>query len=195
MRRLIVAFGFAATLAVGAMPALAQEPDPVVVAARMDAQRAAMAKLARLDGEWRGEAWVMNRTGVRRTFVQAERVGNMLDGTIKVVEGRGFEDETMTFNAFATITYDPDKQTYSMRTNTWGYQSDVPLEATEDGFIWTLQAGPNGLVRYTAVIKDGTWVESGEFVPTGGKGMKFMEMTLRRLGDSKWPAAGALGPK
>eukprot|EP01030_Chromulinospumella_sphaerica_P009311 gene9311-9123_t len=163
MRRLIIAFGFAATLAIGgAAPSLAQEPDPAVVAARMDAQRAAMAKLARLDGEWRGEAWVVNRTGVRRTFVQAERAGNMLDGTVKVVEGRGFEDGNLTFNAFATITYDPDKKTYSMRTNTWGYQSDVPLEATADGFIWTLQAGPNGQVRYTAVIKDGVWVESGE---------------------------------
>jgi hypothetical protein len=194
MRRLIVALSFAAALAAGA-PVLAQEPDPAVVAARMDAQRTAMAKLARLDGEWRGEAWVANRSGVRRTFVQAERVGGMLDGTIKVVEGRGFEDGNLTFNAFATISYDPDKKTYSMRTNTWGYQSDVPLEATEDGFIWTLPAGPGGQVRYTAVIKDGTWVEYGEYVPTGGKGMKFMEMTLKRLGDTKWPADGALGPK
>lgn len=194
MRRLIVALSFAAALAAGS-PVLAQEPDPAVVAARMDAQRAAMAKLSRLDGEWRGEAWVANRAGVRRTFVQAERVGGMLDGTIKVVEGRGFEDGKMTFNAFATISYDPDKKTYSMRTNTWGYQSDVPLEATEDGFIWTLPAGPGGQVRYTAVIKDGTWVEYGEYVPTGGKGMKFMEMTLERLGDTKWPVEGALGPK
>ncbi|HYE47203.1 MAG TPA: DUF1579 domain-containing protein [Caulobacter sp.] len=194
MRRLIAVLSFAALLA-GAAPVLGQEPDPAVVAARMDAQRAAMAKLSRLDGEWRGEAWVDSRTGPRRIFVQAERVGSMLDGTVKVIEGRGFEEGKLTFNAFAVISYDPDKKAYSMRTNTWGYHMDVPVEPTADGFIWTIPAGPGGQVRYTAVIKDGTWTEWGEYIPTGGKGRKFMEMTLKRLGDTKWPSEGALGPK
>ena len=198
MRRLFVSASLAAALAVnlGAVGlACAQSPDPAVAAARMKEQAAAFAPLSKLDGEWRGEAWFMDRSGRKSTVVQTERVGSMLDGTIKVVEGRGFDGDRLAFNAIAAISYDPDKKTYSMRSYTRGYQGDFPLEVTAEGFIWSMPAGPNAQIRYTAVIKDGVWVEKGEYVPNGGKGMQFMELTVRRVGDTRWPAEGGLGPK
>ena len=50
-------------------------------------------------------------------------------------------------------------------------------------------------IRYTAVIKDGAWREVGERVMEGRPPMQFFEMNLKRLGDSAWPTAGAVGPK
>ncbi len=194
MRRLIATVGFIAALgAAGAV--FAQQPDEATITTRMAAQKAALAPLSRLDGEWRGTAWIADRTGKRTVLVQTERAGDMLGGTVKVIEGRGFEDGKPVFNAFAQISYDPDKKTLTMRSYTRGYQGDFPMQATADGFIWTIPAGPNAVIRYTAVVKDGTWVEKGEYVPNGGAGMQFMEINLKRVGDTKWPAEGGLGPK
>jgi hypothetical protein len=199
MRRLFVTLSFVAALGAGATgaaaPVLAQQLSEEAVAARMKAQKEALAPLARMDGEWRGTVWIADRTGKRTVLVQTERVGDMLDGTVKVIEGRGFEDGKLVFNAFAQVSYDPDKKTMTMRSYTRGMQGDFPIEATADGFVWTIPAGPNAVIRYTAVIKDGTWVEKGEYVPNGGQGMQFMEMNLKRVGDTRWPAEGGLGPK
>jgi len=50
-------------------------------------------------------------------------------------------------------------------------------------------------IRYTAVIKDGTWNEVGDRVTKGQEPVRFFEMNLTRVGDSDWPAAGAIPPK
>lgn len=194
MRRLFVTLSFIAALG-AAGTVMAQQADEATIAARMAEQEAALAPLSRIDGEWRGTAWIADRTGKRTVLVQTERVGSMLDGTVKVIEGRGFEDGKPVFNAFAQIAYDPDKKTLTMRSYTRGYQGDFPFQITADGFIWTIPAGPGAVIRYTAVIKDGTWVEKGEYVPNGGTGMQFMEINLKRVGDTKWPAEGGLGPQ
>ena len=60
MRRLIATVSFIAVVgAAGA--ALAQQPDEATIAARMAAQKAALAPLSRIDGEWRGTAWIADR--------------------------------------------------------------------------------------------------------------------------------------
>lgn len=198
MRRSLLTISLAANLAANlavAGLAAAQSPDPALAAARMKEQSAALAPLATMDGEWRGEAWFLDRSGKKTTLVQTERVGSMLDGSVKVVEGRGFDGDTQVFNAFAAISYDPDKKAFSMRSYTRGYQGDFPIEVTADGFIWSMPAGPNAQIRYTATIKDGVWVEKGEYAPNGGKAVQFMELTVKRVGDTAWPAQGGLGPK
>ncbi len=194
MRRLFITLSFIAALG-AAGTVMAQQADEATIGARMAEQKTALAPLSRIDGEWRGTAWIADRTGKRTVLVQTERVGSMLDGTVKVIEGRGFEDGKPVFNAFAQIAYDPDKKTLTMRSYTRGYQGDFPFQTTADGFIWTIPAGPNAVIRYTAVIKDGTWVEKGEYVPNGGTGMQFMEINLKRVGDTKWPVEGGLGPQ
>ena len=69
---------------------------PVSVHAQMpaspngsEAQRAAINRLNFMDGEWRGEAVVHGPTGTM-TLTQTERVGSMLGGSIKIIEGRGY---------------------------------------------------------------------------------------------------------
>jgi hypothetical protein len=182
----------AATLA--AAPALAQGAyDP---APRLAAQKEAMKALAMLDGEWRGPAKSLRNDGGWHPMVQTERVGTMLDGTVRVVEGRGHEvDGTLSFNAIAVISYDPDRKAYSMRSYSAGRQGDYPIVPTATGFTWEIQAGPAMKIQYEAVVKDGVWTEIGTRVPKDGPPVKFIEFSVTRLGDAAWPAAGAVGPK
>ena len=188
MRQLLAAAAAALSLAIAA-PALAQgDPRPMIAA-----QIEAMKPLAVLDGTWRGAAWTLDPTGKRQDVVQTERVGSFLDGTIKVIEGRGYmADGTVGFNAFAVISYDAQKKTYAMRSYAQGRAGDFPIVPREDGFSWQIPAGPTATIRYNAVVKDGTWVETGEYVAEGQPPRRFFEMTLKRLGDTAWPVAGAV---
>ena len=118
----------------------------------IDAQREAMAKLEMMDGEWRGEGSMAMPGGQKYTFTQTERVGLMLDGSVRVVEGRGYApDGSVSFNAFAVISYDPKAETFSMRSYARGQAADFTVTPTGDGFQWEIPAGP-AKIRYTAVI-------------------------------------------
>lgn len=178
-----------------ASPAVAQQGyDP---APRIAAQKEAMKKLAFLDGVWRGEARSLRGDGGWHAMTQTERVGPMLDGAVKVIEGRGYEpDGSLSFNAFAVISYDPDAKTYSMRSYTAGQQGDFAITPTDTGFTWEIPAGPQMTIRYEAVVKDGSWTETGwRVLKNGAPPVKFIEFTVERLGDAQWPAAGFVPSK
>src|SRR5690349_25114500 len=79
-------------------------PDP---AALIAAQKQAMLPLAVMDGIWRGAASTVLPSGQKHDVTQTERIGPFLDGSIKVIEGRGYDAEgKVTFNAFGTVSYD-----------------------------------------------------------------------------------------
>jgi hypothetical protein len=164
--------------------------------ARMSAQREAMKALAMLDGEWRGPEKSLRNDGQWHEMVQAERVGLMLDGTVRVLEGRGYEkDGKLSFNAFAVISYDPDTKAYTMRSYAGGWAGDYQIVPNPTGFTWEIQAGPDMKIAYEAIVKDGVWTETGVRIPKGGAPVKFIEFSVTRLGDTAWPAAGAALPK
>jgi hypothetical protein len=186
---------FAPVLALALLvaPAAAQTSD---AKARLAAQREAMGKLAAMDGAWRGTASLMTREGGRHELVQTERVGPFLDGTVKVVEGRGYEkDGSLSFNALGVISYDPATGKYSMQSNAQGQSGTFPLWPTPDGFAWEVPAGPNAKIRYTATLKDGTWQEVGDYIAGERPPMRIIEMKLKRIGDTSWPASDAVPAK
>lgn len=161
-------------------------------AAAMAAQRQALARLAFLDGTWRGPARHTTPDGTVHELVQTERVGPMLDGTIRVIEGRGYgTDGSTVFNAFAVLSWDAARQAYGMRSHAMGHAGDYALLPTEDGFVWEIPAGP-ATIRYTATVANGTWHEVGERIVADKPPQAFFEMTLQRIGDSDWPAAGVV---
>jgi hypothetical protein len=167
-------------------------PDPAKLIA---AQREAMAPLASMDGMWRGPAWTILPSGEKHTLTQTERVGPFLDGSVRVIEGKGYEaDGKVGFNAFATISYNPSTRAYTMHSYAMGNVGDFVLKPTSDGFIWEIPVG-SMTIRYTAVIKDGTWREVGERIMPGQEPVRFFEMNLKRLGDTNWPSEGAVSPK
>ena len=175
-----------------ACAALAQRPDPE---ATLKAQREAMKPLAFMDGEWRGSGWAFSPTGEKRQFTQTERVGPFLGGSVKVIEGKAYDDKgEVLFNAFGTVYFEPAKKTYTMHSYAQGSVGDFSFKPTSDGFTWEIAAGPM-TIRYTAVIKDGTWHETGDSISPGKDPVRIFEMTIKRIGDSTWPAGGAVSPK
>jgi hypothetical protein len=185
---------FALVITVGAALAVpAQErPSP---AALIAAQRDAMGPLGYMDGVWRGPAWIILPTGEKQTMTQTERIGAFLDGAVKVIEGRGYDpDGKVVFNAFGTISFNPMTKTYTLHSHAMGNVGDFVLTLTRDGYTWDIPAGPM-TIHYTAVIKDGAWREVGDRVVPGKDPVRFFEMNLKRVGDTDWPAAGAISPK
>jgi hypothetical protein len=175
------------------LAALAQgRPDPATLIA---AQRQALVALAYMDGVWRGPAWTILPSGEKHTLTQTERIGPFLDGSVKVIEGRGYDaDGKVGFNAFGTISYNTATRAYTMHSYAQGNVGDFTIKLTVDGYVWEIPAGPM-TIRYTAVIKDGAWREVGDRIQPGKEPVRFFEMNLKRVGDTTWPAAGAVSPK
>ena len=167
-------------------------PNP---AALIAAQREGMAALAFMDGVWRGPAWTILPSGEKHNITQTERIGPFLDGSVKVIEGKGYDsDGKVSFNALGIISCDPDKRTYSMRSYALGHAGDFAITRTPDGFVWEIPAGPMTM-RYTATVKDTTWREVGDRIVADKEPVRFFEMNLKRVGDTNWPAADAIRPK
>lgn len=83
---------------------------------------------------------------------------------------------------------------FLMHSYAQGQVGDFTIKLTADGYVWEIPAGPM-TIRYTAVIKDGAWREVGDRITPGKEPVRFFEMNLKRVGDTTWPAAGAVSPK
>jgi hypothetical protein len=161
-------------------------------AAAMAAQRDAMQRFSTMDGVWRGTAWTMLPDGTKHEVTHTERVGPMLDGTIKVIEGKSYKaDGSPGFNAFAMVTYQASSGTYTMHSAAQGNAADFKLTPLTDGYVWEIPAGP-ATIRYTAHIAEGVWQEWGERIVAGQAPLRMFEMTLKRVGGTDWPAANAV---
>jgi hypothetical protein len=187
----MAATAMALSISVSATARAQGRSDP---AALITAQREAMAPLAWMDGVWRGPAWTILESGEKRTVTQTERIGPFLDGSVKVMEGRGYDaDGKVGFNAFAILSYSPEKKGYVLHSHAMGRVGDFALKPTADGYVWEIPAGPM-TIRYTATVKDGTWREVGDRIVPGKEPARFFEMNLKRVGNTDWPAAGAVPP-
>jgi hypothetical protein len=183
----------AAAVALATAPitgATAQAVDPAMI----EAERAAIAKLGWMDGTWRGPA-VTQSPGGEHKVTQTERIGNFLGGTIKVIEGKGFNpDGSVGFNAFAVISYDPATKAYTFRSYAQGRAGTFSIVPQGTGYVWEIPAGP-ATIRYTATLENGKWHEVGDRVVPGQAPQRFFDMQLTRVGDTDWPAAGGMTEK
>jgi hypothetical protein len=182
-----------ATMALGIPSgALAQgRTDPTLIAAERDAIK----QLSFMDGVWRGPAWTILASGEKHNVTQTERIGPFLDGSVKVIEGRGYDaDGKVAFNALGIVSFDPAKKAYTLHSYAQGYAGDFVLTPSPVGYVWEIPAGPV-TIRYTALIKDGAWKEVGDRIVPGKDPVRFFEMDLTRVGDTDWPAAGTVPPR
>ena len=81
-----------------------------------------------------------------------------------------------------------------MRSYNAGRAGTFELVPTETGFTWSLPAGPNASVVYTATLDGDTWTEIGHYHPPAGDPIETYRMELTRIGDTDWPAGGAVTP-
>src|SRR5712692_4108558 len=133
VRDRVAAFALLTTLGVS-VTALGQgRQDPATLIA---AQREAMVPLAFMDGVWKGPAWIILPSGEKHTITQTERIGPFLDGSVKVIEGRGYEtDGRVSFKAYCTISYNPGTRTYTLHSYAQGYVGDFNIKLTADGYV------------------------------------------------------------
>src|SRR6218665_1706684 len=131
--RIITSTLIALSLALAAAPAAAQRPD---TAARIEAQRQAMTRLHFMDGIWRGPAWSITPAG-RHEIVQTERIGTFLGGSVRVVEGRGYNaDGSVGFNAMGVISFDPATGAYSFSSWAQGFSGVFAFRVRDNGYDW-----------------------------------------------------------
>jgi hypothetical protein len=163
--------------------------------AQMPVNAEAMAKLAPLAGTWRGTAKGVGPDRKPFEVTQTERAGPMLSGNVMVIEGRGYEaGGALAFNAFAVVSYNAQTRAYEFRAYNGPYAGTYPLTLTETGFAWEMPAGPDAKIRYSIDIKDGRWLEVGQYIKTGKPAVTTMTLDLKRVGDTEWPSAGAVTP-
>lgn len=180
--------GLAALGAVLLVPgAQAQGTDMAAIAA----QKEAMKKLGWMHGVWRGPAVTQMPQGAHEV-AQTERIGGFLDGTLTVMEGKGYNaDGTVGFNALGVVSYDAQAKSYWLSSWALGRAGKFPMTVTDSGYVWEIPAGPM-TIRYTATVANGTWIEVGDYIAPGQPARRFFTMTLKRVGDSDWPAAGGV---
>jgi hypothetical protein len=172
------------------------EQDSGEVAAMIGAQREAQRALAALDGVWRGSAWTILPSGEKHDSIQTQRVGLMLHGSTRVIESRSYStDGTPESESVTIISYVPSIKTYLMELFAQGGKGDFPLKVTSDGFSWEESMGTTLTLRYTVTVKEAVWHEIREGIVSDKKPFLFFEMTLKRNGDTDWPAQGAPPPK
>ena len=173
-----------------AAPLAAQPPQ--TPAALLAAQRQAMAPLARMDGVWRGPAWSVTQAG-RRELTQTERVGTFLDGSVRVIEGRGYNaDGSVGFNALGIVSFNPATNSYTISSWAMGRGGVFPFRVTAQGYEWEVPAGPGMTVRYAATVTADTLREVGFLHRGEAPPVQIFEMNLRRVGPTDWPGGGAV---
>lgn len=186
---------FAIGVGIACVSALSVAQTPTDPRALIAVQKTALEKFARIDGIWRGPAWTLLPSGEKHSITQTERIGPFLDGSIRVIEGRGYEaDGRLGFNAFGVISYSPETNNYRFRSHAQGRYGEFPIRPTDDGYVWEIAMGPTTM-RYTATIKDGVFKEVGDVVAPGKEPARVFEMTLTRVGDSDWPAGNPVPSK
>ena len=93
------------------------------------------------------------------------------------------------------VSHSPLTKSFTMRSYAQGRSGDFAITPTPDGYQWQVPAGPNASIKYVATIKDGTLFEFGDRIVEGKEPVRVFEMRLKRIGDSDWPVAGAIGPR
>ena len=186
---------FVIGVGIACVSALSAAQTPTDPRALIAVQKTALEKFARIDGIWRGPAWTLLPSGEKHSITQTERIGPFLDGSIRVIEGRGYEaDGRVGFNAFGVISYSPETNSYRFRSHAQGRYGEFPIRPTDDGYVWEIALGQTTM-RYTATIKDGVFKEVGDVIAPGKELARVFEMTLTRVGDTDWPAGNPVSAK
>jgi hypothetical protein len=151
------------------------------VMAQMTSEQA-LGKISFIEGEWLGTAHVTTGSGQNVTLDQHENVELRLDGKLMSIEGKGYNEGKLEFNAFAVVTFDEGKQDYEMQS--WlstGEKTKAYIKVHKDDlWEWGFDI-PQGKVRYFITLNEkGQWSEKGEFSPNGSDWYPSFNMLLDR---------------
>jgi len=154
----------------------AQAPAPSI-----EAQRAAMQKLAFLAGHWSGGVSVVRGPGEPLKATQTEDVQYKIDGVVLLIEGKATNSSgKVVFSALATVSYDEAAKAYHFRAYNEGRYLDTELAVTVDGFSWSFTGGPAHVVNTMHLTGKGEWQETTEVAMGSDPPRKVVEMLLTK---------------
>jgi hypothetical protein len=148
-------------------------------------ERAGLAPLARMVGQWQGDASVNMGPNGTQQVTQHEDVVWGASQTVLMIRGTGRLKDgtpgTIIFEAAAMMWYDADAKKLKMRAHRGeGVSMEPDVELRGDTLIWGFEMN-GGRVQYTTVVTDTEWHEVGHFIRQGAPPFQMMEMRLKRL--------------
>jgi len=151
----------------------------------LNAQRAAMQRLAFLIGKWSGEARLLRGPGQWLDMNQTEDAQYKLDGLLLLIEGvgRSKSDGQQVLQALGIISFDDETATYRMRAFNDGrfLESEVKLLGEPNAITWGFSLGQyktNSVLRINAL---GEWTELAEITIASDPPKKLLELTVHRV--------------
>jgi mono/diheme cytochrome c family protein len=166
-------------------------PAPLLAQPQVDPAPAieAVTQAAFLEGNWAGEGWIQMGPGPKEEFTQTETVTSMLDGAVLLIEGighaKGEDSANKVHHAMALISFDPAQNTLVFSSYVAGRpRLDLVPEVAANTFKWGFSPPGGGEIRYSIVVEDGVWHETGEYSRDGESWNQFFEMHLNKLGTS-----------
>jgi hypothetical protein len=167
-----------AILAASPLVTQAQAPNAGALAQR---SRDALAPIAKIVGQWSGEARVLEGPGEAIRVRQSEDVSFGAAGTVIQIRGTGRNPATdaISFEAVAMLWFDPQQGKVRMRSHRDGNSIEPEVELRPDTLVWGFQM-PAGRVRYVIALSDSAWHEVGTFERSGAAPIQILDMRLRR---------------
>jgi hypothetical protein len=151
----------------------------------LNAQRAAMQKLAFLDGKWNGDATLLHSAGQPVELHQTEEVNYKLDGLVLTIEGIGRKksDGQELIQAFAIISFDDESAAYRMRAFNGGRFLESEVELLEEGRAlgWGFSLGDITTKSLLRIDERGDWTELAEIRIGAEPARKLLDLTVRRI--------------
>ncbi|QDH78532.1 DUF1579 domain-containing protein [Echinicola soli] len=160
------------------IPALASGPG----LAQSSADEA-MSQLSFLEGKWQGPATVTTGSNQATEISQHENVEFRLSGKALIIEGKGYQADSIAFNALAIVTFDEHSQAYNMRS--WlanGMSTEAYFTLKGERHIeWGFDMANGGALKYTIQLDEqGRWQENGQYSPNGSQWYPSFEMQLTK---------------
>ena len=148
----------------------------------VEAQRAAMKKLAFLNGRWSGEARLY-RGSEPVELVQTEDAQYKVDGLVLTIEGIGRrkKDNSNVLHAFGVISYDDAGGVYRMRAYNDGRWLETEIQIVEEGraIKWGFATGPVRTSSILRINEGGEWTEHTDLTLGSGPARTLMELAVK----------------
>lgn len=147
----------------------------------IEAQRAAMQKLACLIGKWSGRVRIFRPSG-EIELIQTEEADYKLDGLLLTIEGigRSSSDGRPGLQALGIISYDDDAKVYRMRAFNDGRWLETELTLAGDGkeLRWGFALQDIQTSSVLRIDGNGDWTELHEIRVGSQVPKKFMELRV-----------------
>lgn len=151
----------------------------------LDAQRAAMKRLAFLVGKWTGEARIHRGPGEPVILAQSEHAQYKLDGLLLLIEGIGRDktDGAPVLQALGIISYDDAAGAYRMRAFNDGRFLETVVKLSGDGLSLTWGFALED-IKTSSVLRindKGEWTEHHEIAVGSQPPRTLMELSVARV--------------